>query len=156
MKKIIIFGAIVLAIFGAITFLTKYQQNEAAKDNPYGKDELHPETIKQLNDPNYSSLILPDELEKKLENSEDMFVYFYSPTCPHCQATTPVLMPAAKDKNVVIHQFNLLEFEDGWNDYHIESTPTLVYFKDGVEQQRLVGSQPKEKLEQFLEVNKEN
>ncbi|OCA87435.1 thioredoxin family protein [Pseudobacillus wudalianchiensis] len=155
MKKIIIFAAIILILFAAIVFLTKYQQNEASKDNPYGKKELHPETIKQLDDPNYSNLILPDDLKKKLEDGEDLFVYFYSPTCPHCQNTTPVLMPLAKEKNAEIHQFNLLEFEDGWDDYQIQSTPTLVYFKNGVEQERLVGSQPKETFDQFIETHKE-
>ncbi|KAB7704899.1 thioredoxin fold domain-containing protein [Bacillus aerolatus] len=154
MKKIIIFAALILLVFAAIVFLTKYQQNEASKDNPYGKKELHPETIKQLDDPNYSNLILPNELEEKLKNGEDAFVYFYSPTCPHCQKTTPVLMPVAKDKNVDVKQFNLLEFEDGWNEYQIESTPTLVYFKNGVEQERLVGSHPKENFEHFLEAHK--
>lgn len=155
MKKIIIFAAIILLIFAAIVFLTKYQQNEASKDSPYGNKKLHPETIKQLDDPNYSNIILPDELNKKLEDGEDLFVYFYSPTCPHCQTTTPVLMPVAEEKNVHINQFNLLEFEDGWDNYQIDSTPTLTYFKNGVEQERLVGSQPKEKFEQFIEAHKE-
>ncbi|MGC8227420.1 thioredoxin family protein [Pseudobacillus badius] len=155
MKKIIIFAAVVLVLFGGIVFLTKYQQNQAAKDNPYGKKELHPETIKQLDDPNYSNLILPDELDKKLKNGEDLFVYFYSPTCSHCKATTPLLMPLAKEKDVDIKQFNLLEFEKEGAPYQIEWTPTLIYFKNGVEQERLVGGQPEEALAQFLDKYKD-
>ncbi|KKB35655.1 thioredoxin family protein [Bacillus thermotolerans] len=155
MKKILIFAAIILVLFGGIVFLTNYQQDQASEGNPYGKDELHPETIKQLDDPNYSNLILPDELKESLQNSEDMFVYFYSPTCPHCQQTTPVLMPLAEEENVDVKQFNLLEFEDGWTDYQIESTPTLVYYENGVEQERIVGSQPEENFEAFFQAHKE-
>jgi thioredoxin-related protein len=36
-------------------------------------------------------------------------------------------------------QFNLLEYEDGWNQYGIESTPTIVQYKDGKEVNRIVG-----------------
>jgi thioredoxin 1 len=151
LKKVIIFLAIVLALFAAIFFINKYQQNEKAKNNPYGKTDLHPETIDQLHDPNYQNLILPNELKKKLDQKESLVVYFYSPTCPHCKKTTPILMPLAKSMNVHVYQYNLLEFDQGWDDYHIQFTPTIVYYEKGKEKARLVGEQPKEKLRSFLE-----
>ncbi|PAQ14323.1 thiol reductase thioredoxin [Bacillaceae bacterium SAOS 7] len=153
MKKVIIFSSIILILFGGIVFLTKYQQKEASKDNPYGKDELHPETVKQLDDPNYQNLIMPDELEKQLADGEDMTVYFFSPTCPHCVATTPVLMPLADEQGVDIKQYNVLEFEQGWNDFAIERTPTLIHFENGKEKARLVGGYPKEAYKQFFDEN---
>ncbi|MCM3787992.1 thioredoxin family protein [Domibacillus indicus] len=156
MKKVIIFAVVLVAVFGAIAFVTQYQKEEASKGNPYGKDDLHTETVKQLDDPNYQNIILPDDLEKKLEDGEDAVVYFYSPTCPHCQETTPVLMPIADDENVEVLQYNLLEFEQGWTDYGIEYTPTLVYFENGVEKDRLVGSQPEAEWTAFLNQTKEN
>lgn len=106
--------------------------------------------MKQLDDPHYQNLIMPDQLQKKLEEGEDVTVYFYSPTCPHCAETTPKLMPLAKEQNVDIQQFNLLEFEDGWNEYQIEYTPTLVHFENGKEKARIVGGQPPEKYKQFF------
>lgn len=128
-----------MALFAALAFVTSYQQKEAAKDNPYHKKELDPATVAQLDDPNYQNLILPDELEKKLKNKETVTVYFYSPICPHCQKTTPIVVPLAKKMGIDLKMFNLLEFEDGWDKYHIEGTPTLVHYEKGKEVKRIDG-----------------
>ncbi|KAF0822052.1 thioredoxin [Cytobacillus firmus] len=154
MKKVIIFLAIIVALFAAVGILTKMQNEEKVSEkNPYGKDSLHPETVKQLEDPNYQNLILPEELEKKLNNNEDVTVYFYSPTCPHCQKTTPVVAPLTEDIGIDLVQFNLLEFEDGWDNYGIKETPTIVQYKDGKEVNRITGSQEKEVFEQWFNEN---
>lgn len=155
MKKIAIFAVVLVLLFGAIAFITQYQKEQAMEGNPYGKDDLHAETVKQLDDPNYQNIVLPDELTDKLDNGEDAVVYFFSPTCPHCQETTPVLMPIADDENVDVLQYNLLEFEEGWNDYGIEYTPTLIYFENGVEKSRLVGSHPESDWQTFLQETKQ-
>ncbi|WP_077617069.1 thioredoxin family protein [Bacillus sinesaloumensis] len=142
MKKVIIFTVIIVAIFGALAFVTTQQNKQQAEGNPYGKKNLDPATIKQLDDPNYGNQILPDELETKLENGETMTVYFYSPTCPHCQETTPVIVPMVDDMGLDLKKYNLLEFEEGWNKYGIEYTPTLIHFENGEEVSRLVGYHP--------------
>ncbi|MGN7177717.1 thiol reductase thioredoxin [Paenibacillus sp. FSL R5-0490] len=154
MKKVIIFLAIIVALFAAVGMLTKMQNEEKVSEkNPYGKDSLHPETVKQLEDPNYQNLILPEELDKKLDKKEDVTVYFYSPTCPHCQKTTPVVAPLTEDMGIDLVQFNLLEFEDGWDNYGIQETPTIVQYKDGKEVNRITGSQEKEVFEQWFNEN---
>jgi thiol-disulfide isomerase/thioredoxin len=150
MKKILIFGAIIVVLFGALAFVTTYQKNEKAEGNVYGKDDLHTATVDQLDDPNYQNIILPDELEAKLENKEDTIVYFFSPVCEHCKVTTPVLMPVAEEVGVEINQFNLLEYEDGWNQYGITATPTLVHYKDGKEVARSEGSNTDEAFRSLL------
>ncbi|MFD1780674.1 thioredoxin family protein [Fredinandcohnia salidurans] len=142
MKKVIIFTVIIVAIFGALAFVTTTQNKQQSEGNPYGKDKLDPATVKQLNDPNYGNQILPEELETKLENGETMTVYFYSPTCPHCQETTPVIVPMVDEMGLDLKKYNLLEFEEGWNKYGIESTPTLIHFENGEEVSRLVGYHP--------------
>ncbi|MGA9227927.1 MAG: thioredoxin domain-containing protein, partial [Mesobacillus sp.] len=121
MKKVIIFLVIIVGLFAALFFVSKAQNEEKAEGNPFGKEALHPETVKQLEDPNYQNIITPDELEKVIKNGEDATVYFYSPTCPHCVRTTPIVSPLAKEMDVNLVQFNLLEFEEGWNNYGIES-----------------------------------
>jgi thioredoxin-like negative regulator of GroEL len=139
MKKVFICLVIIIGLFAAMFFINKAQNEQKAEGNPYGKDTLHPETVEQLDDPNYQNIITPDNLEKKLDNGEDATVYFYSPTCPHCQRTTPIVAPLAEDMDIDLVQFNLLEYEDGWNQYRIESTPTIVQYKDGKEVNRIVG-----------------
>ncbi|KOP81565.1 thioredoxin family protein [Cytobacillus solani] len=154
MKKVFIFLAVIILLFGAVALLTKMQNEEKiTEENPYGKSNLHPETIAQMDDPNYQNLILPDQLEKKLDKKEDVTVYFYSPTCSHCQRTTPVVSPLAKDMNINLTQFNLLEFENGWDQYGIKETPTIVQYKAGKEVNRITGYQEKEVFEKWFEEN---
>ncbi|MFD0695833.1 thioredoxin family protein [Paenibacillus sp. GCM10027628] len=145
MKKLLIYLGIVVILFGGLYFVNQ-QSNKSADYpyNPYGVSvsKLHPETVKQLNDPNYQNVILPKDLDQKLKNKESFFQYFYSSTCPHCKVTTPVLVPMEKELGIDVKEFNLQEFNDGWQKYNIESTPTLVYYKNGVEVDRIVGGVP--------------
>ncbi|MBS4188710.1 thioredoxin family protein [Bacillus sp. FJAT-49705] len=141
MKKVIIFLGIIIILFAAVGIITKMQNEEkVSEENPYGKNAtLHAETIKQLDDPNYQNIILPDKLEEKLDNKEDVTVYFYSPICPHCLSTTPIVAPLAKEMEIDLVQYNLLEFEKGWDKYGITETPTIVQYKDGEEVNRITG-----------------
>lgn len=153
MKKLAIVGSIIVILCVAIVLLTNKSQNDImeAHDNPYGTDDLHPSTIELLADENYQNIILPDGLQSKIESDEGTYAYFFSPTCQYCKAFTPVLMPIAEEYGVKIDQLNVLEFDLAWNDYHIESTPTLIYFENGEEMARIVGDAPKEVVHEFFQ-----
>lgn len=154
MKKIVIFLVIVIALFVGMAVLNNVQNKEKlGADNKYKTNDLQQETIDQLDDPNYQNIILPEELEEKLKNKEDVTVYYYSPTCSHCKKTTPILMPLAEDMGIDVVQFNLLEFEDGWNQYGIEGTPTLVRYVDGQEVARIDGYREEATFKQWFEEN---
>ena len=150
MKKLLIIGGVLIAVFALIIVLNNASNDKKLADNPYGTNDLKQETIDQLDDENYQNIILPDDLKAKVESGEPVTAYFFSPTCPHCKAMTPVLMPLAEDMDVDIIQYNVLEFEQGWNDYMIEATPTMIHFEDGKEVSRMVGNQPKENIEAFF------
>ncbi|WP_422122685.1 thioredoxin family protein [Planococcus sp. X10-3] len=150
MKKMLIIGGVVLAIFALIVVLTQMSNSEKLADNPYDKEDLDQATIDQLDDENYQNIVLPGELEEQIASGEPTTVYFFSPTCIHCQNTTPILMPVAEDMDVDVLQYNLLEYNQGGQQYMIESTPTLVHYEDGEEVARWVGSQPKENIEEFF------
>jgi thioredoxin 1 len=77
----------------------------------------------------------------------------FSPECPHCKKMTPSLMPIADEVGVQIDQLNILEYDKGWDDYTVEATPTLIYFKDGKEVNRIVGdySENEQVIYDFLE-----
>ncbi|PLT33688.1 thioredoxin family protein [Bacillus sp. V5-8f] len=153
MKKIVIFLAIIIVLFAVIAIITNVQKEEQSQGNPYGKDNLKPSTIDQLDDPNYQNLILPEELEKKLTENEEVTVYFYSPECPHCQKTTPIVAPLAEKMGIDLVQYNLLEFEQGWDKYKLESTPTIVHYKDGKEQARIVGYNEEATFKKWFETH---
>lgn len=151
---LLIVGSI-LILFVALYFVVDYKNNQTVEKsgNPYEKETLRQETIDQLDDPLYQNQVTPEALEEMLENNEDVSVYFYSPTCIHCQNTTPVLVPVAEDLNIDLKKLNLLEFEDEWDTYAIEGTPTLVHFKNGEEVARIDGEQSEETFKAFFEEN---
>ncbi len=152
-KMLIIVGVIIL-LFIALFFVNKYKNNQALEntDNPYGKDTLKQETIDQLDDPLYQNIIVPEDLDNKLENGEDVTVYYYSPTCVYCQQTTPIVVPIAEEMGVDLKKMNLLEF-DLRDHYGIEGTPTIIHYENGKEVGRIVGSQenPEETFRAFFE-----
>lgn len=153
MKKLIIFLVVIIALFAGIAGLTKWQQAKKSEGNVYQKESLDPLTVNLLDDPLYQNIILPDELKKKLKDKEDLTVYFFSPDCPHCMNTTPELIPAAEKVGVNVYQYNLLEFKDGYNQYKIKYTPTLMHFQGGEEHARLVGGQTQDDIEAWLKEN---
>ncbi|MEI3612863.1 thioredoxin family protein [Pseudogracilibacillus sp. SO30301A] len=152
-KMFIIVGVIIL-LFVALFFVNKYKNNQALEntDNPYGKDTLKQETIDQLDDPLYQNIIVPEDLDNKLENGEDITVYYYSPTCVYCQQTTPIVVPIAEEMGVDLKKMNLHEF-DLMDHYGIEGTPTIIHYENGKEVGRIVGSQenPEETFRAFFE-----
>ncbi|TQR29855.1 thioredoxin [Lysinibacillus sphaericus] len=155
MKKLLIIGSVIVLLFVAIivvTLVSNKSKLESA-NNPYGDKELKQETIDQLDDKNYQNIMLPDELEKKIKAGEDVNAYFFSPTCVHCKAFTPKLMPMAKKLGVDIAQLNVWEYQDLWDKYHINATPTFIRFEGGKEVQRFEGALSDEDLRTFL--NKE-
>lgn len=150
MKKMIGIAAVVVAIFALIIVLTNMSNQDKLANNPYDTEDLDQATIDQLNDENYQNIVLPDELDERIASGEATTVYFFSPTCQYCQQTTPVLMPVADDMDVDVLQYNLLEYDQGWQQYFIEATPTLIHYENGEEVARWVGAQPKENIEEFF------
>ncbi|EMT44932.1 MULTISPECIES: co-chaperone YbbN [Anoxybacillus] len=151
MKKLLIFGGVIIALFIALAWITSYTQKQKVEGNPFGKEELHPATIDLLDDPNYKNIILPDELREALNNKETMTIYFYSSTCEFCKKTTPIVVPLAKEMGIDLKQFNLLEFDEGWNEYRIEATPTIVHFQNGKEVARIEGYYEEDVFRQWFE-----
>ncbi len=137
MKKLIIIMAVIMAIFIALVVITNIQQKQNVEGNPFGKDKLHPETQKQLEDPLYQNIITPNQLEEDLAAGETKTIYFYSSTCPACKQTSPVVVPMAEEMGIDMELYNLEEFKAGWNVYGIRSTPTFIHFVDGKEVERL-------------------
>jgi len=135
-KKLSIFFGVLAVLIVALVVL-----NNMKPDTVYGKpaDKLFPATRDLLKDPNYNNIMLPDELNKKIADKDSFFVYFFASDCMHCRFTTPQLKPLADDLGINFHQFNLREFEEYFGKMNIEATPTLVYYKDGVEIDRMKG-----------------
>ena len=150
MKKLGIIGAAVVLLFAAIIVLTNMSNSDKMKDNPYDTDNLQQSTIDLLDDENYQNIILPDDLQAKIESGEGVFAYMFSPECGHCMNFTPKLMNVAEQEDIQIDQLNVLEYQNAWTTYQIEYTPTLIYFENGEEVTRIVGDNDEETVRQFF------
>ncbi len=150
MKKLVIIGAVIVLLFAVILVLQNQSNSDKLANNPYDTDNLQQPTIDLLDDKNYQNIILPADLETKIESGEGVFGYMFSPTCSHCKAFTPKLMPIAEELDIQIDQLNVLEYENAWTTYNIKATPTLIYFENGEEVNRLVGNADEATLRQFF------
>ena len=139
-RKLILYFSIFAALIVALVVVNQ-QANKASSDNVYGipTSQLSLETVKLLDNPNYQNIILPDDLDRKIADKESFFVYYFSSTCPYCMETTPKLNPIIDAQGVDVAQFNLDVYRDGFDTYGIVYTPTLVYYENGVEKERIEG-----------------
>lgn len=139
MKKMILFLSAVIVIFGLIAFLDHYQNNQKLNRNIYDEPTLNPSAVKELNDPLYQNQISLNELQKMIDDNENITVYFYSPICAHCETTTPIIVPMAEKLGINLRKLNLLEYETGWDMFEIKGTPTIINYNKGEEVSRFVG-----------------
>ena len=150
MKKLVIIGAAVVFLFAAIIVLTNMSNSDKMKDNPYDTDNLQQSTIELLDDENYQNIILPDDLQAKIDSGEGVFAYMFSPDCGYCKQFTPKLMNVAEQEDIQVDQLNVLEYPNAWTTYQLEYTPTLIYFENGEEVTRIVGDNDEETVRQFF------
>lgn len=149
MKKLLIFGAIIVLLFGGIIALTTMSNSDKLENNPYGTNDLRQSTIDLLSDEHYQNIILPEPLAEKIASGEPTVAYMFSPECSYCKNLTPKLMPIAAELDVHIDQLNVLEYDE-WATYGIEATPTLIYFENGTEVARMTGDTTEDEIRKFF------
>ena len=93
--KLLVILMLILALTGckrtdAIKFKEEYESLN-------GKDEYREVSIPKKNPMVYISA---EDLAKKIENKEDMVVYFGFKTCPWCRSIIEILMNAASDLKI--------------------------------------------------------
>ncbi len=90
-----------------------------------------------------------ENFEKEVLKSEKpVLVDFYADWCGPCNAMAPVLEELAKELEgkVKVGKINVDENPDIAVEYNVMSIPTLIVFKNGKEEKRLVGLRNKEEL----------
>ena len=90
-----------------------------------------------------------ENFEKEVLKSEKpVLVDFYADWCGPCNAIAPVIEELAKELEgkVKVGKINVDENPDIAVEYNVMSIPTLIVFKNGKEEKRLVGLRNKEEL----------
>lgn len=90
-----------------------------------------------------------ENFEKEVLKSEKpILVDFYADWCGPCNAMAPVIEELATelDGKAKVGKINVDENSDIAVEYNVMSIPTLIIFKNGKEEKRLVGLRDKEEL----------
>ena len=90
-----------------------------------------------------------ENFEKEVLKSEKpVLVDFYADWCGPCNAMAPVIEELAKELEgkVKVGKINVDENPDIAVEYNVMSIPTLIVFKNGKEEKRLVSLRNKEEL----------
>ncbi|MFP3414770.1 thioredoxin family protein [Bacillus sp. SIMBA_074] len=149
MKKMLIFGGIIIALFAAIFAVTQMEEKSASTSQKIDN------TTSQPDGPDYyTNKISLSDLQKNLKEKKEQTVYFYQTSCVHCQKLSPIVVPMAKDLNVDMKVMDIEKLDAPWDEYKIKGTPTIIHFKDGKEVSRISGEQPEDKLKEWLEQTK--
>lgn len=90
--------------------------------------------------------------EEVLESKGPIFVEFFATWCPHCQALAPVLEKVSEEaEGVKFVRVDIDKNPEAVSTFNIESTPTLIIFKDGNIVNTHSGFLPKAQLIEYIE-----
>ena len=101
--------------------------------------------VPEITDDNFSSEVL--------ESTEPVLVDFWAPWCGPCRQLTPIVEELAAENagSVKVTKLNVDEASKTAQEFGISSIPTLLLFKNGEVQQRVVGVKPKTQLQELLD-----
>lgn len=86
-----------------------------------------------------------------------VLVDFWADWCPPCIALAPALQDVISELSGEV-ALAKLEVDEGENmklagRYQVRGFPTVILFRDGEEQARFTGAQPKSAIESFIDAN---
>lgn len=100
--------------------------------------------IHEVTDSNFKSEVLESDIP--------VLVDFWAPWCAPCMMVTPILEAVAQkmDGMIKFAKVNTDENFQAASDMKVTAIPTLLLFKNGKEQERIVGLKPQDQLEAHL------
>lgn len=100
--------------------------------------------MEEVSDANFNNLVL--------ESKGDVLVFFSADWCGYCRVLEPTLKSIQEERTgkLVILYCNVDRTQKHASDYQLQGVPTILLFKDGKPQGSLVGAQPKEAIDNFL------
>ena len=90
--------------------------------------------------------------EEVINSSVPVLIDFYADWCGPCKILSPIVEEVSSQyEDVKFVKINIDSNQDIANDYMITSIPTLVYIKNGEEQNRVLGAVDKATVEALIE-----
>lgn len=95
--------------------------------------------LKKLNNHNFQNEII--------KNAGIALVDFYTDWCGPCKMLSPIIDEIAEERtDITVGKVNVDENNSLATKYNVMSIPTMIIFKNGKEQARVVGVRPKEDI----------
>jgi thioredoxin 1 len=88
-----------------------------------------------------------------LESETPVLVDFWAPWCGPCRAVSPILEELHGERDDLrVVKLNVDENQQTAVKYEVLSIPTMILFKHGTMVKKLIGAQPKARIEAELEL----
>jgi len=102
-----------------------------------------------------AEIVLTDNnFQETIKNSQQLvMVDFWASWCAPCRMLAPVVEEIAKDYEgkLAVGKLNVDENPNTASSFGVMSIPTLIFFKNGQEVERIIGFQPKEALQKVID-----
>jgi thioredoxin 1 len=101
--------------------------------------------VPEFDDNNFESEVL--------QANGPVLVDFWAPWCGPCRQIAPIVEQLASENagTIKIGKLNVDEASNTAQTYGVSSIPTLIFFKDGSPVERVVGLQPKSRLQATID-----
>ncbi len=95
--------------------------------------------------------ITKTNFDEIVHGEKPVLLDFWAPWCGPCRMVAPIVEEIAAERDdVIIGKVNVDEEMELAVKFGIVSIPTLVYLKDGMEVDKIVGYRPKSDIEDML------
>ena len=151
MKGKIITIVLILAFVGFLVwanFAIDKENEKIAREN-----EENSTTSEEVSGPSRVIEVTSSNFNEEVINSSvPVLIDFYADWCGPCKILSPIVEEVSSQyEDVKFVKIDIDSNQDIANDYMITSIPTLVYIKNGEEQNRVLGAVNKDTVETLIE-----